>query len=84
MSKCSDCKYNSGLCKVCIKDKLFYVGINYDSEKMKKDKLKEMRNEIRKKVIKEMKKMMIKINKDEKMKKMRDFLYMGEMEKLLL
>lgn len=33
-SKCNNCKYNSGLCKVCIKDKLFYVGINYDNEKM--------------------------------------------------
>ncbi len=29
MSKCNDCKYNSGLCKVCIKDKLFYVGIDF-------------------------------------------------------
>lgn len=29
MSKCKDCKYNKGICLVCIKDKIFYVGTNF-------------------------------------------------------
>ena len=40
-NKCNDCKYNFGLCKVCIKDKLFYIGIDYDNRdkrRMKENK----------------------------------------------
>lgn len=28
INKCDDYKHNFGLCKVCIKDKLFYIGID--------------------------------------------------------
>lgn len=27
--ECKDCKYSTGICKVCIKDKIYYVGIDF-------------------------------------------------------
>lgn len=31
MSKCKDCKHNKNICLVCIKDKIYYIGIDYDN-----------------------------------------------------
>lgn len=28
MSECKDCKYNKKICLVCIKDKIYYVGVD--------------------------------------------------------
>ena len=26
--RCEDCKHSKGICKVCIKDKVFYLGVD--------------------------------------------------------
>lgn len=41
MSQCKDCKHNKNICLVCIKDKIYYVGIDFgrgdDKTETKKD-----------------------------------------------
>lgn len=42
-SKCNDCKYNSGLCKVCIKDRLKEIKRKVREETIKQIKIKDDR-----------------------------------------
>ena len=39
MNKCKDCKHNKNIsCLVCIKDKIYYVGIDFEKRDDKRNK----------------------------------------------